>query len=136
MIKDKVEERVLMKGNCVKVAKISTGLVLEVFDGVYDPADDNSGCEFGGQRVSFSSLKSFLNFEEQYKREPDGRLVSRAIMSIEPTGRGSYYIASVDMSGSDYVLTISLNGETLCTAKVEFIHQIQNIITTITGENV
>jgi len=97
---------------------------------------DNSGCEFGGQRVSFGGLKSFLGFEEQYRRDSGGKLISRALKSIEPSGRGSYYIASVDMSGNDYVLRIDLNGDTLCTAKVEFIHQIQNIITTITGENV
>lgn len=130
MIKDKVDRGVLMEGSFVNIYR-TTPEKVEVFIDRYDHTFPD---EFGGIRISFEKLKSLLGFEEQYRRD-NGQLVSSAVMSLE-ADQGAYFIIYVDPDVVGYSIKIIFNGSTITTSRVEFIHQVQMIIATITGKKI
>ncbi len=130
MIKDKVDRGVLMEGNFVNIYR-TTSEKVEVFVDRYDHTFNG---EFGGIRISFDKLKSLLGFEEQYRRD-SGKLISSAVMSLE-VGKNSYFIIYIDSVDYGYSMKILFDGNVICTSRVEFIHQVQTIISTITGKEI
>ena len=131
MIKDEVDKSILLEGNYVNIYKTAPEKV-EVSVGRYD--NTISG-KFGGIRVSFDKLKSLLGFEEQYRRDNNGRVISSAVMSLE-VGPNAYFIIYVDSEDIGYSMKIIFDGLTVCTSRVQFIHQVQTIVSTITGKRI
>ena len=124
----KLDKKSLLEGDYVKVIK--SGKPLEVFNDRYSPEKDYTDCEFEGQDISFALLKDILGFEEQYSRDKSGILSSKAIMSVK--SGDLYYTVSVDIGNlGGYILLIEVYGEVLCRAQVEYVHQVQNIMSTI-----
>lgn len=124
----RLDKKTLLEGDYVKVIK--SGASLEVFNDRYDLEKDYTNCEFEGQDISFTTLKDVLGFEEQYSRDKSGKLNSKSIMSIESGGK--YYTVSIDIGNfGGHTMTIELYGEILCEARVEYLHQIQHMISTI-----
>jgi len=130
MIKDKIDREILMEGNFVNIYR-TTSEKVEVFVDRYDHTFHG---EFGGIRVSFDKLKSLLGFEEQFRRD-GGQVVSSAVMSLE-VGQGAYFIIYVDSVNNGYSMKIIFDGNTITTTRVEFIHQVQTIVATITGKEI
>ena len=129
----KLNKDILVKGNHVKITK--TGETVEVYNGVYDPNEDNTGKEFEGRDITYSLLKNVLGFEDQYSRNKSGALDSKSIMSIESDGK--YYTVSIDIGNfGGYTMTIELYGEILCEARVEYLHQVQNLVANLIGKTI
>jgi hypothetical protein len=56
-------------------------------------------------------------------------------MSLEVV-QGAYFIIYVDSVNNGYSMKIIFDGNTITTTRVEFIHQVQTIVATITGKEI
>jgi len=133
-----IDISVLKIGNYVHVVDRSGDkLVSEDIELTFDKLCNSnwSAIDIYGIAVDPTQLKSKLGFMERSLRDKNGNLMISMVKSVEYGGL--YYIITIDQPQLGvYRLSIELNRENLCTAKVEYIHQVQNFISTTTNHDV
>lgn len=97
----------------------------------FDVLKDYEKREFSGVIISADILKDKMGFIERTFRV-GLNTTTTLVRSIESSGK--FYIIVIKGFGEKSELNIELDGSVICTASVSYIHQIQNIVSSITGE--
>lgn len=132
-MKKEISITTLMYGNIVHVtSSTSTGVV--VSDQVYC-GQDLSDSTVEGIPVTYKNLKTFLDFENRIIKVDKSPAQEGMIKAVDADP--SYYIILIDFDSSgQYRMKIDVNGTNIFSSRVEYIHQVQSLFTTLTGLNI
>lgn len=132
-MKKEISITTLMYGNIVHVtSSTSTGIV--VSDQVYC-GQDLSDSTVEGIPVTYKNLKTFLDFENRIIKVDKNPAQEGMIKAVDADP--SYYIILIDFDSSgQYRMRIDVNGTNIFSSRVEYIHQVQSLFTTLTGLNI
>lgn len=132
-MKREISITTLMYGNIVHVtSSTSTGVV--VSDQVYC-GQDLSDSVVEGIPISYKNLKTYLDFENRVIKVDKNPTQDGMIKAVDADPE--YYIILIDFDNDGrYRMSIDVNGTNIFSSRVEYIHQVQSLFTTLTGLNI
>lgn len=132
-MKKEVKVETLIYGNIVHVTS-STANGVVVSDQVYC-GQDLSDSVVEGIPISYKNLKTYLDFENRVIKVDKNPTQDGMIKAVDADPE--YYIILIDFdNGGRYRMSIDVNGVNIFSSRVEYIHQIQSLFTTLTGLNI